>query len=196
MDAQVVTKSEFATLTKVTPGRVSQWISEGKLGAAELEGEGRSAKIRVPAALAALKLRLDGGQRLGNGLETNLGPVAPVKPAELPVNDIDQRYKQAKLEQQEAVNRKIREEELARAGIYMLAEDAKSEMAKLAGQMLQSVEGGLVDMAQGLAAQYQLPQRDVVHFMRAQFRDVRAKIAAGMNRDAQDAAPTLEHSTA
>jgi hypothetical protein len=189
METQVATKAEFAAMIRVSPGRVSQLIAEGKLGALELQGTGRSAKVRVPEALAALKLKLDMSQMTGNGSGTrlNVAPVAAVPKVDAPQTPEDQiefRFKQAKLEQQEAINRKIAEEEKARAGVYMLADEARAEAAKLAGQLLQAFEGGLTDMATALAAEYKLPQRDVVHLMRTQFSLVREKITEKLRRDA------------
>jgi hypothetical protein len=189
METQVATKAEFAAMIRVSPGRVSQLIAEGKLGSLELQGTGRSAKVRVPEALAALKLKLDMSQMTGNGSGTrlNVAPVAAVPKVDAPQTPEDQiefRFKQAKLEQQEAINRKIAEEEKARAGVYMLADEARAEAAKLAGQLLQAFEGGLTDMATALAAEYKLPQRDVVHLMRTQFSLVREKITEKLRRDA------------
>lgn len=44
---ELVSKSQFAALTNVTKGRVSQWIADGKLAGDALAGEGRDAKVRV-----------------------------------------------------------------------------------------------------------------------------------------------------
>jgi hypothetical protein len=198
MEIQVATKAEFAALIRVSPGRVSQLISEGKLGASEMQGVGRSAKIKVPEALAALKLRLDMSQMVGNGSSTRLdvpeikrveaSTPSPATAADL----VEMRFKQAKLEQQEAVNRKIAEEEKYRNGLYMLTTEAKAEQAKLAAQLLQSFEGGLTEMASALAAEYKLPQRDVVHMMRNQFREVRQKIAERLQREAAENAKHID----
>lgn len=186
METQVATKAEFAAMIRVSPGRVSQLIAEGKLGAAELQGEGRSAKIKVAEAMAALKLRLDMSQMAGNGSKTRLDQTPS------PADHVDARFKMAKLEQQEAINRKIAEEEKARSGIYVLAVEARAEMAKVTAKMLQAFEGGLADMASAIAAQYQLPQRDVVHMMRSQFRDLRAKVSVTMQADGELAPPVIE----
>jgi hypothetical protein len=73
MASQVVTKSDFALLTKVTRSRVSQWIREKKIGPEAIVGEGRGAKINVRIALEQLRVRLDPNQRFGlNGLSTKL----------------------------------------------------------------------------------------------------------------------------
>ena len=76
---EIVTKGEFAVLCKVSPGRVTQWIGDGKISPAALVGEGRSAKIRVAQAQADLKRSLDPNQMSGNGIRTRIpgGPLVP-----------------------------------------------------------------------------------------------------------------------
>ena len=69
-----ITKGEFARRRGVSPGRVSQWLSEGKISGAAIIGEGRAALIDEVLACEQLGLRLDTGQRTGNGLKTNLTP--------------------------------------------------------------------------------------------------------------------------
>lgn len=85
----VLSKSAFARLRKVTPARVSQWLSEGKIGPEALAGEGRAAKIRVAVADAQLRQRLDLGQLAGNGRRTALslaGDSAPPSPVEAEIS--------------------------------------------------------------------------------------------------------------
>jgi hypothetical protein len=182
MDAQVVTKTEFAKLCNVTAGRVSQWISEGKIGPGEMIGEGRAAKIHVERAREKLKLRIDSGQRVGNGAETRLAAIA--MPSAVPADDIDIKLKQARLEQAEATNRKLREEELARRGVYVRAEHASAEAGKLASTIIQMTEGAITEMASEIAAKFQLPARDVTHMMRKVFRLARARMAEKLANDA------------
>ena len=70
---ETAAKGEFAALCGVTAGRVSQWLSEGKISAASLQGEGRSARIVVRAAVAELAQKLDVSQSVGlNGLASRL----------------------------------------------------------------------------------------------------------------------------
>ena len=78
----VVSKIDFARLSKVSPSRVTQWIAEGKISSAALVGEGRSAKIRVLQAQADLKRSLDPAQMTGNGLRTRI-PGGPLQPEPL-----------------------------------------------------------------------------------------------------------------
>lgn len=196
MQLETATKAQFAAMIGVSPGRVSQYISERKLGPAELEGEGRAAKVRIGPALQALKIRLDAGQMTGNGLATKLSPPrrpqADVPSAPSVSDDLDLKFKQAKLAEQESRNRKLAEEERARAGVYVLADDAKAETVRMAAQMLQAFEGGLSDMAAAIAAQYHLPQRDVVHMVRAQFRELRSAMANRMANEGKALPPLLE----
>ncbi len=186
METKLASKAEFAAMIKVSPGRVSQYIAEGKLGEKELEGQGRSAKVRVPEALAALKLRLDAGQMLGNGLGTKLNAVPAEQPKGQTVEDaLDLQLKQARLEQVQSINARQKEEAKARAGVYVLAGDAKAQMAQIVGQMMQAFEGGLTDIATAIAAQYKLPARDVIHMARGQDREMRLRMAEKLRTDAK-----------
>lgn len=189
-----VSKTEFAALAKVSQGRVSQWISEGKIGPEEMLGGGRNARIKVEPAFEKLKLRLDPGQRNGNGIETNLNLQKTAAPTS-ESDHLDGRIKRAKAETAEALNRKAAEEENARKGIYVRAEEASAEAGKLASTILQMFEGGLADAAAEIAATYKLPQRDLVHLMHKRFRDVRVKVSAKLANDAAALPATVEEKT-
>lgn len=193
-----VTKGEFARLVNLSPGRVSQMISEGKLTDC-LVGEGRDARIDAAKAIEKLKLRRDPGQALGNGAKATLvaPTVAPSAAAAAPLpasesDDISLKLQRAKLEEAEFRNRKLREEERARAGTYVLAEDVKAETAKLATRLLQLFEGGLNDVATEIAAQFSLPQRDVLHLLKKRFRDVRTNVSAELAAEAAEMPATIE----
>lgn len=77
-DDAVVSKGEFARLSNVSPGRVSQWIEQGKVSGDALVGEGRAARVRVRTAQAQLKRHLDPTQMTANGVRTRIpsGPLA------------------------------------------------------------------------------------------------------------------------
>jgi hypothetical protein len=182
-----VTKGEFAKMVNLSPGRVSQMISEGKLSDC-LVGEGREARIDAAKAIEKLKLRRDPGQALGNGAKATLSvppPAPPVTPAAPSVSDdISLKLQRAKLEEAEFRNRKLREEERAREGTYVRAEDVKAETAKLATRLLQLFEGGLTDVATEIAATFKVPQRDVLHLLKKRFRDVRTNVSAEIAAEA------------
>lgn len=195
----VVSKGEFSKLCNVTPGRVSQWISEGKITGDALVGEGRNAKVRVVLALAQLKLRLDISQRFGNGLSTNLNnPVAapaqatvtpplqvaapvsadvplfqPAAPRPPVADPVEEKIKRERLEQIARANRKAAEEEEARAGRFVETASSQKQMGNIAAAMLQVFEGGLAEIAQAISARFAVPQRDVLHLLHGEFRKVR-----------------------
>lgn len=190
---EAVTKGEFASIIGVSPGRVSQYLAAGQISQAALVGSGRSAKILVGQARADLRLTLDVAQRLGNGSETRLdhptNETTPAdsgfsQPAPQPTGGIDYEIKQQKLEQARRANRNAAIAEARDKGVLVEALVARAEQARIASSMLDIFEGGLTDMANAVAAAFQLPQRDVKHIMRAEFRKVRETAAKQMKQKA------------
>jgi len=194
VEMKIATKAEFAQLCGVSKARVSQWIAEGKIGSEELDGTGRSAKIKVNAAIEKLKLRLDPAQRLGNGLGTKLSPTAR-EPFDSEDDVLDRKLKATRLQIAEAQNRKLLEDEKVRKGIYVHASNVKEETGRLVEAVLQLIEQGVVEMATETAALHQLPQRDVVHTARKRLREIRAKIAVNLTSQAADLSRLVEEET-
>lgn len=217
----IVSKSEFAKICGVVPGRVTQWIKEGKISGPALVGEGRSAKIRVEVALGQLKLRRDVGQALGNGLATRLEIPAAFVPARARAaeiegdvgedrgdesdpdgswgpdgasDDIDRKLKRAKLEAAERDNRIAAAKEAATEGFYTEAASARSEMGKIAGQMMRIFEGALPEIATAIAAEFKIDARDVTHHLNEQFRKVREQAAASAAKVAEAIPETIDAS--
>ena len=173
-------KGEFARMCNVTPGRLSQWLAEGKITGDAIVGEGRMARIDIAKARAQLNIKLDMSQRLGNGIDTDLGDRgdrADRAPASAREPGVEDQIKAARLAQMEAANRRTAEEDRLRRGIYMLTEDAQQEMARIAGTMITIIEGSLTDLATALAARFEIPQRDALHELRTRFREIRANAA-------------------
>jgi hypothetical protein len=183
-----VSKGEFATIIKVSPGRVSQMISEGKISGDAIVGEGRSAKINVEVARQQIRARTDVGQSLGNGAGTRVYETAPVttvadtsSPRPPTVDDELRRERLANLRFQ---NRRAAEEERERQGLYVRTDQVQAEMTKLAAQMLTIFEGAFPDLANALSAKFDLPQRDILHILREQGRAVRQKAADAARKKA------------
>jgi hypothetical protein len=66
-------------MCNVSKGRVTLWLTEGKIDGAAIIGEGRSAKIDADLARAQLRERLSTNEHCGlNGLNTKLDD-APVR---------------------------------------------------------------------------------------------------------------------
>ena len=197
-----VSKGEFAALIGVSPGRVSQYLAEGKISPSALQGVGRSAKIIVEQAKADLRLTLDVSQRLGNGIETRLDAAAaaitagetasrngsahqaPSAPPPIALTGIDHEIKQQKLEQIRRANRNAAINDARERGQLIETEASRAEMTRVAAALMDVFDGGLNDMASAIAAAFQLPQRDVKHLMRREFRKLREKAAEQMRKRA------------
>jgi hypothetical protein len=195
----VETKTQFALRCNVSQGRVSQWIAAGKIKPTSLEGDGRSARVRVEAALADLKRSLDVSQSIGlNGFTTRLAAPEPSRPeaafapatgAPVPTqapdgpsptpqtpsraDDTAEQIAQERLRQAQIQTRRAEREEALHVGRYMLREDAEAQIARTAGIVLTTVESGFNTMADALAAEFGIPRRDVLHTLAKSFRNVR-----------------------
>lgn len=187
------TKTEFAERRHVTKARVSQWIKEGKIPPEALVGEGRNAKIDEDIALQHLNRGLDPDQRAGHGLGTNLtpAPIAAIAPAASApigegqpvdqgaaapaavVDDRQDRVLDARLEDLQRRNRRAAVEEAAANGRLTPTDEARRETAQEVRHALLRMDGALVTFATAIAAEYKLPQRDVLHILRAKWREER-----------------------
>jgi hypothetical protein len=201
-----ISKADYARLKGVSKARVSQWISEGKIDGAALDGDGPKARIRVAIADQQLRERLDIGQRVGNGLATRLGgmpaetspdlPLDEAPPAVTPmpsaIDKFEEAFKRERLEAIQRENRKRAEEEAARVGRFIDSQAANSEMAKIARKTLTIIDGSLPEIASALAAKFSLPQRDILHLMRAEFRDVCQRAASKLRLAAREQSALIE----
>jgi thioredoxin-like negative regulator of GroEL len=208
----IISKTEFAALTRVTPPRVTQWISAGKLTGDALVGEGRSARIRVQPALEQLKKRLNIDQRLsGNGIETRLNlpaadaatslfetqPQPPRDPQPQSAADrIEDQIKAGRLESLRRQNRKLAEDEAVRAGRYVLADGVAQQMGRALSQHMAWMDGIMSELATAVAAQFSLPNRDIVHCLRTAFREARERGSADFQTVAEALPSMIEDNIA
>ncbi|RWC29830.1 MAG: hypothetical protein EOS70_23365 [Mesorhizobium sp.] len=200
-----LSKGDFARRIGVTPGRVSQYIAAGLIGPDALDGQGRNAKVVVAKAIEQIRQRRDIGQALGNGLSTKLGlddneldsepgdagPSADesTRPTKTPT--IDDEIKRERLESERRRNRIAAQEEAVRRGQLLEASRVKAEMTKLAQAIEDENAGMLADFASAIAAEYQVPQRDVLHLLRR----IRTEKKAGAADRARRRAASLPEQT-
>lgn len=185
-----ISRSEFARRRNVSPGRVTQWVNEGKIFGPALDGK----KIVESIALEQLPKKLDTSQRTGNGLGTRLDPTPPRPPRSpaiptkpgLTSDLIADQIAQQKLEEIQRKNRRAERDEAVENGQLVAAEEAAKAAGRCAARMIVVFEGSLNDLATAVAAEWKLPKRDVLHLMRGAFRKVRARATETLRRQAQD----------
>lgn len=112
-------------------------------------------------------------------------PAPSSTPAAPRPDTVEDQMKRARLEEQLRRNRIQAADEALRQGMLMSADDAREQMKSIAKMMLQIFEGVLPDFAAAVAAQFDIPQRDVLHLLRAEFKKVR-KTAAMKERARAD----------
>lgn len=201
IDNDVFSKAEFARRRNVKPPRVSQWLDEKKIFGDAIVGEGRTARIRESVALAQLRKTLDPMQMAGNGVSTRLQPAAPAPIADVlpfappaapsapsPIDSVEEKIKAARLEQLERKNRDEQREEAVKSGRLTDLEVATRIAGREASRLINLFEGALSNFATAIAAEFKLPQRDVLHQLRGEFRKFRADAAAS-SRDQANALP-------
>lgn len=184
---ETVTKGEFAALIRVSPGRVSQYIAEGKIFGDALVGEGRSARICVERARIQLSKTLEPSQRFGaNGAATRQVEAPPLDaaaqirsetPPAPPADPFVDAVAAERLKQQRLTTARMEREEALAVGRYVLTDDARASQMKAVVEAFKVMELAVQEMAKAIAAQHGIPQRDAVLTLQRSFRETREKQA-------------------
>lgn len=176
----LMSKSEFAAHIGVVPSRVTAMIASGIIGADALVGTGRKARIDVERALEQIKRRRNVGQALGNGLATRLsmpGAGASGDGATGPAHadpDVAEQIQRERLIGEQRKNRLAQIDEAARLGQLVPVEDMRREMGRALQDVVNTFTGMVPDIANAVAAQGSLQQRDLVHVIREVMNKKRA----------------------
>jgi hypothetical protein len=195
-----ISKQAFAELIQVSPGRVSQLLSAGLIDGDALVGTGRFARIRPAVAREQLKARLDVGHRARASTKAQIDQKLPLStasqaaaaPAPRAVSEIEHQIQLERLDGFRRDNRRKAEEEAARSGRYVKASDASRWFGKIAAALVSGFEGWLGEVASHLSAKFGIPQRDVLHALRTEFRSYRASAADTYRREAALLPVTIE----
>lgn len=187
----IVAKGKFAEMMNVSPGRVSQWLSEGKISGDAIVGDGRMAKINVSVARQQLASSIDIGQSLGNGLSTNLVPADRGNPDDLE-DSARARIELNKAQQAEITTRRMIEQDRLNRGRYVPAELVGTATAKAVAAILDTLDGSIAEVANALAAKLNAPKRDIAHELAQQFRQIRANAETVLRAQAEDMPATIE----
>jgi hypothetical protein len=89
----------------------------------------------------------------------------------------------------------MREEAVANGQLVDAAE-ARQVAGRETARLLTRLEGSLADFATAVAAQFKLPQRDVLHTLRQEMRKVRAAAAIEVRERAEPLPETVGHELA
>jgi hypothetical protein len=181
----VVRKSEFAVLCNVSQGRVSQWLTEGKIDGAAIIGTGRAALIDSDLAMAQVKSRRAVDESCGiNGLSTKLDaptesnhPALQVREGEL-LGTVAAQLQAEKLKQQKFLTSRLDLEDRARHGVYMDTQGAGSAMIRVADGMLKVFEGSFPEISSAFAAKFKISQREASVLLHEEFHRIRAQLSA------------------
>jgi hypothetical protein len=205
-ETRELSQAEFAREMGVSRAAVSQWKSKDILRDSAFSKPGKKGKVLFHVAVEQVRRNRDIGQSLGNGIGTRttvddlssdgldaVSPdaVAAADPAPDPVpvaappppdpaprvDSVEDQLKRAKLEQQLRTNRREAEQDALERGTLMATADAREQMSRIAAGMLQMFEGALPGFSEVLAERFDLPQRDVLHLLREQFRKARKEAA-------------------
>lgn len=196
---QTLSKGEFARHINVSPGRVSQMISEGIIGRDALEGEGRSARVVVALAVEQIRKRRHVGQASGNGLLTRLNDPPPSQVAsDGPMlsapsrsDDLAEKIQQQRLEDLQRRNRLAAIDEHRQVGALIPVEDMRREVGKALQDTISVFVGMAPDLANAIAAKFGVPQRDVLFEIRRVMAERRAAASAARRESAQDLPETV-----
>lgn len=185
------TKSEFAAMVNLSPGRISQLIKDGRISPGALEGEGRNARIIVDRAKSELARTLDPSQSFGlNGMKTRAALTGAATPPLSPVPDTSQMILQEKLVQARLQTLRMQRDEALEEGRYILADEAKAKIAAAASQTLAILETGQSAMADAVMAlilrmrdeKTEISARDIEVTIEQVFRSLRIKAAESQTR--------------
>ena len=179
---KVLTKSEFARRGGVDPAAVSMWISRGHITSPALLEDGG---IVVELAVAQLRERLDHARHTVD-LSRFLVPDEAELPPQSAAAMLIERARQQKIEENDLRLRRLRREELERAGELVRADAAAQAHGRHYEELLSAIEQFLPEVAMKLGA-----DREGVALMRREWRAFRERQAQA----AEQRAAVLSHLT-
>ena len=207
-----LSSSELADTLKVSRGRVSQYVKEGKLEGC-YQGNGRDRRFDLVKVASALGRTMDPGQMMGNGAETRrqLGKIAPLPglgpdseaedeptpppaakappqkaDAELSPSD-PTRYELARTLKAEEEARALRRRNAEAEGTMVLASEAAQATTRLIGREVQAMEAVLQAGARAIADRLGVDYREARTILVGVWREHRAKRAGELGAEAAEA---------
>jgi hypothetical protein len=176
---QLVTKSELARRIGVSAGRVSQYLTEGKIYGDAIVGEGRAAMIDYGLARSQLGLALDPVQMTAQmrSLPEGESPELPMASSAPVVSDEQRRHQSIKVQQAElTLQRQIREDKESR-GVYMRTDAARREFAKSIVDLVDGMDQLIGVLIEKIATELKLEKQQVAVILRREWREWRERQA-------------------
>lgn len=185
-----LTATQLAAELNVSKGRISQYVSEGKLDGC-FEGDGRQRRFDLKKVAAALGRRLDQGQLMGNGAETRgalegIGGDGGAGARKLSDGD-DDRYKLARTLKAEEEARRIRKQNAVDERSYVLKSEAALQTRRLVGQEVAEFESVMRDGARRIADELKVDFKTARTILVQTWRSHRARRAEKLDEAAGQA---------
>lgn len=118
--------------------------------------------------------------------------VEPERESQPRVVTVEDRIKAERLEGLARQNRMEAAKEAEMQGQLMATSQARAQMAQIAGLMMTVFEGSLVDLAGGIASEFKLESRDVLHVLKVEFRKVRELAAKKSRKQLKEVSASTE----
>lgn len=189
--------SELAIRLDVSKGRVSQWVTEGKLRGC-FSGDGRARRFDLDAVLVALGRNLDTAQALGNGRAT-LAAIGAISDPD-PSDDLDEdegltnvnkaRYDTARTMLIEERARAARYDNAQREGSLVLVSEVEAQVLAQIGLEMAQIESFLRAAAKEVAAATGADARKVRAALTAAWRRHRGERAVASDTRVSGAKPS------
>ncbi len=191
-----VTSTELSKSLGVSAGRISQYVSEGKLDGC-YSGSGRQRRFDLEKSFSALGRRLDKGQMLGNGAKTKAAiSGAELRPStegqgatKLSDNDGDG-YTLARTQKTQEEARRLRRQNAESEGTYVLASEVTLQTQKLIAQEIAEFESVLRDGARKIADDLGVDFKSARAILIDQWRSHRARRAEALTKRAASGSMT------
>ena len=191
--------TQCAKFFDFSTSRMSQLVSRGRLEGC-YTGEGRNRRFDVRKVADALGRTLDPGQMLGNGAATKAAikklqqgvdsdpqPVSQGAGARgLDAHDSD-RYELARIDKAEQEARRLRRQNAAEEGIYVLASEVEGQVARKLAQEIAETESMLRAAARAVADRLGVDAREVRQVLTETWRAHRSHRAEVLSAEAEAA---------
>lgn len=192
-----INSTQLAKVLGVSLPRISQLVSDGRLDGC-YTGEGRNRRFDAVKVADALGRKLDPGQMMGNGAGTKAAIRQLQQGAELALpavshgtgargldDDDKDRYELARIDKAEQEARRLRRQNAAEEGIYVLASEVEGQVARKLAQEIAETESMLRAAARAVADRMGVDAREVRQVLTETWRAHRSHRAEVLTAEAE-----------